>query len=699
MRKLSTKITMLVVICFLAIISLITWFAVSQSQSVVKEAAERELKSIAIINGKDIMSKITEVETIGTNLESIIVSTLDVEKAKTDPAYMDAYEAEMSSVFSSAIKSAEGKSGWIVFDSKNLPGGHVLSFTNNDGTMKREAEYDVYEGGYDKDDWWAKAVQNGYNWSDPYFWEAWDATIVSYSRKIEKDGVLLGIGGSDFFFDSLRDDLAKIKIYDTGYLALMNSNFDFIYHPDETFTNLTEVEGGALKSVADQIGSSAEDIGIIYYELNGEKKLLSFNKLENGWIVVAAPTYKEVFAEVTRLRNTMMVMAVAGIFIAIAVSFVLGKSIGNKIVLFGKQFEVGANGDLTSQITINSKDEIGDMGTSYNQFIFKLSQVIEEIKEVIGKAEAEYTMLNMSMDNFARGKESKYYSKVHDAVDNGILQLQYSIENVIDHVSTQASSTEESLAGLEEILASNNGVSENAREALDVSKQSYTLVKQSVTNVSDMSKNMGEVSASVSKTNIQIDRLTNLSSDIGGITTTINSLSEQTNLLALNAAIEAARAGEAGRGFSVVADEIRKLAELTNKETEKIEKIVNNIQEEISVVKNSNTEVIKHVETGTKLTDIVSEDIKSIIDITKKATDAMAHIATASAEQTKATEEITKAVGTIAESSVEIEQIGKNTLTLSGDLTQSLIDKLESLEELNVLISKLRKDIAFFKSN
>lgn len=698
MKKLSTKFALAVVLCFALVITVITWFAITESEKIVRSNAETNLVSIVTTHGKDINSTIKEIETIGVNLESIVLSTLDLNAAKADPKYMDTYEKSVDTIFSNAVLKANGQSGWIVFDSKNIPGGHTLSYTQKDGKMNREPEYDIYAGGYDKDAWWAEAVKSGTYWSDPYFWEPWNANIMSYSRKFEKDGVLIGIGGSDYFFDNLSADLAKVKIYDTGYLTLMNGNYDFLSHPNKDYKNLKEIENGAFKGVADNIAASKETSGFVYYKIGNQENIISYYKLNNGWILMASPEMSEVFKDVFAIRATLLLVGGIGILFALVLSVMLGRSIGARINRFGEQFSVSAQGDLTSKIQITSKDELGQMGNSYNEFIEKLATVILEISEVIHRAEDEYQMLSASLDNFAKGKESKYYRVVDDATEDGILQLQHSIENVLDHVSNQVASTEESLAGLEEILATTHGVSDNAKTALSISNNSFDIAKVSFKNVNDMSDNMIQVSQSVTETNTQIDKLTNLSSDIGSITTTINNLSEQTNLLALNAAIEAARAGEAGRGFSVVADEIRKLAELTNKETDKIEEIIKNIQQEILVVKTSNTSVINFVANGTKLTDVVKSDIGNIIEIAKNVNDAMGDISTSSAEQSIATEEITKAVSAIAESSVEIEKIGAHTVELSSNLTEHLLNKLESLDDLNVLLSQLKTDIAFFKT-
>lgn len=698
MKRVSTKIALMVVICFAIVISAITVFTINRSQEIVQKEAEENLLSIVAQNGELLNQKINSIEMLGKNLESIILNTIDMNAAKTDPTYFKKYENTVIPIFKGAIKTADGQSGWIVMDSKNIIGGHGLSFTKTDADYKREAEYDIYEGGYDKDSWWADAVKDGTYWTDPYYWEPWKANIISYSRKVEKDGLLVGIAGSDFFVDKLSEDIKSVVIYKTGNLSLLNKNMDFLYHKNPDFKNMALIDDGKLKDVSSQIQNSKDNTGIVYYKLAGQDKVLAYYRLSNGWILTASPVLSEVYANVYALRNTILIMAIIGIVFALAMSLLIGRSISKQIHAFSDQFSHGTSGDLTERMKITSKDEFGQMGHQYNELLDQLSSVVSKISNVIQKAQLEYSQLSMSMDNFTKGKTSVYYEKVDRPVDNGLLQLQESIENVLDHVSNQVASTEESLAGLEEILATTNTVAENSNNAVTVSNESIKIGESSYKNVLQMNQNMNDVSNSVNETNIQIDHLTNLSSDIGSITTTINNLSSQTNLLALNAAIEAARAGEAGRGFSVVADEIRKLAELTSQETGKIETIIRSIQSEIIVVKSSNTQVINAVQNGTRITQAVTTDINQIINITQQVNSAMKDISISASEQTLATEEITKAVSAIADSSVGIEKIGADTFKLSNNLTEHLLEKLDDLQELDQIINQLKQDITFFKT-
>lgn len=698
MKRLSTKIALAVIICFISIIVILGYYTLNASQKIVQQEAVSNLEGIVTIQGQEIEKSINSIETLAKNLSNLIVSTIDMNAAATDPAYMQAYEDRMSSLFTGAIKVYGKKSGWIIFDPNTIPGGHGLSFTEHDGKFQREEEYDVRAGGYDKDPWWADAEKNGIFWTDPYFWEPWDADIISHSLKVEKDGKLVGITGSDFYFDDLKNELSAIRIYDTGYLTLMNGNFDYLYNPDPEAKNLKSDHEGADSALADQIKNSPDVSGVLTNKVGGTTQLVAYYKLNNGWYITANPVTAEVYKSVYDLRNRMIFIAAIGTLLAALTALAIGGSISGRLKKFVEQFGYGTKGDLTVVMTDHSKDEFGIMSAAYNDFIAQLSMVVSEISEVINKVESDYQKFIKSIDNIAKGSASEYRRQLTDGVDNGILQLQQSIEHVQENVSDQVASTEESLAGLEEILATATDVSRNSVETLKFSTESYHIASNSYKTVEEMSSNMVNVSKSVAETNVQIDRLTHMSSDIGSITTTINNLSSQTNLLALNAAIEAARAGEAGRGFSVVADEIRKLAELTNQETDKIESIIRNIQQEISTVKNSNSAVIGYVDQGVSISEAVKKDITSIISITDRTNKEMEKISTATAEQTLASEEITKAVSSIAESSGEIQKISTATYTLSNTITEQLLDKLESLNELTGIINKLKGDIGFFKT-
>ena len=168
-------------------------------------------------------------------------------------------------------------------------------------------------------------------------------------------------------------------------------------------------------------------------------------------------------------------------------------------------------------------------------------------------------------------------------------------------------------------------------------------------------KQMASINKTVALSATTVDDLGRRSQEIGKIVDTISNIASQTNLLALNAAIEAARAGDAGRGFSVVADEIRKLAEQTNRETGKISGLISTIQNKVEMVKNGRDRIKEKVTTGYKLAEDSRSNMLKITELTNENNEDIYGISNSSKEQSTASQEVTLAISSITDSSTEIE--------------------------------------------
>ena len=363
----------------------------------------------------------------------------------------------------------------------------------------------------------------------------------------------------------------------------------------------------------------------------------------------------------------------------------------NPIITLTKKFEAISEGNLNTSLEVQSNDEIGVLANQFNKFTAKLNEIIVNVKKLAQKVEEDNHQLVKVMDNIVNGENTKY--QLNNKLDMGIVQLNDQIEVVLDNVRA---SSEQSLAALEEITATSSNMTENIKTNVDSFQNTLKIAHESYNDIETMSLNVQDISTSVSRTNSEIEKLKNLSHDIGTIVVSINSIAEQTNLLALNAAIEAARAGEAGRGFSVVADEIRKLAEQTNRETNKIEDLINKVQTEVENVRQGSSAVNEKVTTGLKLMEISKNNISKIMDLTNKNNDDIAFISNSAQEQNTASREITTAISTITNSSTEIEVLSLNTSEIAMGIKDILIDKQEMVNELNSLANELKKDLDFF---
>ena len=366
-----------------------------------------------------------------------------------------------------------------------------------------------------------------------------------------------------------------------------------------------------------------------------------------------ATLYSESVAMYKNSRLLMFILTAVAIIFSAFIVIILTRGIVRPLNHAVYIADALASGNLNKRVEANSKDEIGRLLSSMQQVVRKLRVVIANVK--------------IATDSVASG--SHLLSDSSDDLNKGSQELALQTEQVVTAM-TEVSQT------IMDVAKNASYAAEAAMRASDTATKGKKIVDTTADDMSQIATMTGEAAQT-------IEELGKSSAQIGEIVTVINGIADQTNLLALNAAIEAARAGEQGRGFAVVADEVRKLAERTSQATKDIALRISAIQkaskESVDAIKRASSQV----ESGVVLAREASSSMDSIVEASSGAGDIVQRIAAATEQQSTATEEVTQTMENISD-------ITKKTATSSHDI------KLSS-DDLAKLTVELRELIAFFK--
>ena len=324
-----------------------------------------------------------------------------------------------------------------------------------------------------------------------------------------------------------------------------------------------------------------------------------------------------------KVFNRILAVMVIVMCIAIALSLLI--SIGmTRLILapIKKTIEVMeyiTHGDLTKRVDILSKDEIGEMGNHFNSFVERLHETITKVAESSNKVASATNMLNSNAE-----------------------QMAAAVEEVATQVNSVATASEEMSTTSSEIAQNCVMAAKSADKANTSAESGEVIVRETVETMNQI-KEMVKQSAKINQ------NLGERSDQIGPVVGLINDIADQTNLLALNAAIEAARAGEHGRGFAVVADEVRKLAERTTEATKEIAQTIQAMQSETKSAVTSMEKGVREVEVGSEEAKKSGDALKDILMQISTVTTEVNQIAVASEEQTATTNEIANNIQQISE--------------------------------------------------
>ena len=542
--------------------------------------------------------------------------------------------------------------------------------------------------------------------TEPYPWTVQGKTywVSSTGIPVKKNGRNIGVVGVDFYLNDLQETILEIRPFDTGYAYLVTNKGNIVAHPDSELQakNLGDVIAREHKMQTLNAIERGRAYSYVTEAENGERQYITYAPIKVGktsfpWSIALVIPMDKVEAQADAIAQKSLIVSAVSILILLIILFVLAGVISKPILKTAEYTTKVAEGDLDAPLDIDQKDEIGRMADSLRAMVGELKKTILKAEDETRKAEDESAKARE-----ANAEAEKARAKADIARTEGLHQAAERVEMVLervvsaseqmsvqsnqllsgaeiqsDRITSTATAMEEMNATVLEIARNTADVAGKSSEAHDIARdgaevvgKSRNALDQTVSEVNNLKGNMEELDKQAKGTEAIIGVITDIA--------------DQTNLLALNAAIEAARAGEAGRGFAVVADEVRKLAEKTMTATGEVSNSIGAIQRVAGENIQSMETVYRHIEEANGFSEDSRMVLQEIVAGSEVSTIQIQSIATAAEEQSATSEEINGAV----------EEISR----ITSETTDSAREFSTALESLAVQISEMQNIVEDLKA-
>ena len=525
-----------------------------------------------------------------------------------------------------------------------------------DGTYTQYPASDLPAGYDPRQRPWYKMAQagSGVGLTAPYLAaDPRDGLLITITRAVRRNGALAGVVGGDLKLETIDNILNSLDLGGLGYAFLVDDKGTVLVHSDreQVLKGLGELFPGGKP----MLSNTLQDVRAA----DGSARMVTFVPVQDlqgvRWYVGLSVDKNKAYAALQEFRlSALMVMVIGVAAILLLLGLLIRFLLQPLHVMSRAMGDIAqGEGDLTQRLQVGSLDEFGELAVAFNRFVERIHESIREVASTT--------------------------SAVHERVRTVVEASNASMNNS----SEQAARTDSVAAAINELGAA---AQEIARNAADASTQASDARQGAESSQQMVEKTLGAMSDLSSKIEVagsHIETLSQKSNDIGQILDVIKGISEQTNLLALNAAIEAARAGEAGRGFAVVADEVRNLAQRTQSSAQEIQQMIEQLQMGAQDAVNTMVESRRFSDDSVRIGKQAGENLQSVTRRIGEIDGMNQSVATATEEQTSVVENL----------NMDITEINM----LNQDGVRNLEASLRACTELDQQAGRLKQLVDSFR--
>lgn len=518
--------------------------------------------------------------------------------------------------------------------------------------------------------------------------------VIIVAKSIIIDGQFAGIFASAMDFTQYSDNMITNKKYnEAGYPFIFTTKGIIVAHPvkDVRMTD-ANTDGGVIQNIIE----SGDNNGFLPYEYNGRKKYMAYIRMKNMPWNVAVTIYEDDLLNIPIFLRELII--IISIFAFISASFFinifLSRVIISRVKLMEKKFMTSSEGNLGIRLLPTNNDEITSVFNSFNIMMDNFSEFLKNVKEKLRNVNDSSNEMSINMTETAAA----------------VNQINSNIENVKMQMVNQAANTSQTATAVEELTRNIDRLNNSIGEQSDSISQSSAAIEEMASSIQSINKTVNnaekeieEMNNSANKGRKTLEEVLRIireivveSEQLTEANTLISNLSSQTNLLSMNAAIEAAHAGDAGKGFSVVADEIRKLAELSSEQSKAVKNNVTKIKGSIDSVMNAATETTREfnginnaITNVNSVFQVIDESLSELNLGNTQILEDLERMKEISAEVNNGSEEMQRGNWQIIDAVSQLKDISHHTMN--------------AIEEISLGINEINKAVSeeesFSKSN